>query len=1017
MGRRTERDQNAIRRLDELAMTSDRKVFALLSDAGRMFASNRLTQASEAARKVLALRPKNTDALTLLGAAEGLQGRHDVAIDCFSKVVAQLPASADAHFNLGRAFQLTDNATSAEQHYAKAVRLSPLTLSYRNNLALLHASQDRPDLARRELVQALELNPNHEQTIESLYFVYRILGAANEIETLTRRAIAQWPDHATHRLHRAEALFALGHIAEAWQNYSWRFQDTRRPVIRRYRGQIPEWRGEDLTSKSVLVWTEQGPGDEIMYATLIADLRKCVGRLSILSSPRIAPLLRRSFPDIDVFADSVPDATASVISFQAPLLAFAEALRPSLESFHAKGGYLVAEQPKVIALRDRYRKKPKDILIGIAWRSANVEGAHEKTVPLAVWGPIFALPGVRFVNLQYGNCQREFDLVEKEYGVRVINDETIDPIVDLDQYAAQVAAMDYVISSSNTAAHFAGALGIPTYCMLPTTVGRGRRWYWLEVEGKCAWYESLTYVGQVEPKNWLSVIRDVAVSLATKIFDPAVEINTQAYFLKLSQAYRSSGQAEFAEAVLRRFACIPGQIAIAFVELARTAKQENRLDDAMRFLDIAIQSDASCYQAINARGMILLVRGDPISAESSYREAIKVKPDFGEAYNNLGTAVRRQGRGIEANNYYLRAKGLLPKNIDVLQNVATNLMEINQQELALRYFEELIELSPNSAKALQGKAHALLSSGRFLEGWPLLWWRHGVQANDWRPSEQLLPRWSGQELSGASVLVWTEHGLGDEILTASIFPDLIDVAKHVTIVCTTRLVSLFARSFPRARIIDQSGIGALALSQFNFQFSLSELGVAFRNSIEDFPRQRTLLTVDRAQSENRRLKYQAFVGQKLIGISWSSANPEVGTLKSMRLSEFVLALEHTTANLVNLQYGDCGAEIDALNSATGLKILRDSTLDSMDDIDGFAAQVAAMDLVVTVSNTTAHIAGAMGVPTLLLLPYNRGRLWYWIRSIAQCLWYPSVQYLLQGEDGSWDKAWEQCRDYVEKLNS
>ena len=75
MGRRTERDQNAIRRLDELAMTSDRKVFALLSDAGRMFASNRLTQASEAARKVLALRPKNTDALTLLGAAEGLQGR------------------------------------------------------------------------------------------------------------------------------------------------------------------------------------------------------------------------------------------------------------------------------------------------------------------------------------------------------------------------------------------------------------------------------------------------------------------------------------------------------------------------------------------------------------------------------------------------------------------------------------------------------------------------------------------------------------------------------------------------------------------------------------------------------------------------------------------------------------------------------------------------------------------------------------------------------------------------------
>ena len=998
-------------------MTSDRKIFALLSEAGKMFTSNRLAQASEAARKALALRPKNTDALTLLGAIEAGQGRHEVSIDCFSKVVAQLPASADAHFNLGRAFQLIGNITSAERHYAEAVRLGPSALSYRNNLALLHASQGKLDLARGELEQTLALNPSHEQSIESLYHIYRILGATNDIENLSRRAIAQWPDHATHRLHRAEALFVLGHLADAWRNYSWRFQHARRPVIQRYRGQIPEWRGEDLTSKSVLVWTEQGPGDEIMYATLVPDLRKRVGRLSILSSARLAPLLRRSFLDIEVFADTVPESENSLIDCQAPLLAFAETLRPTLDSFHAKGDYLVADQAKVALLRDRYRKQSKDILIGIAWRSANVEDAAEKTVPLAVWGPIFALLGARFVNLQYGDCRREFDLVEKEYGVRVIHDETIDPLVDLDQYAAQVAAMDFVVCSSNTAAHVAGALGVPSYCMLPTTVGRGRRWYWLEVEGKCAWYKSLTCVAQVEPKNWLGVICEVATALATKIFDPAAVINTQAYFLKLSQAYRASGHSELAEIVLRRFARVPGQAAIAFVELARAAKRENRLDDAMHLLDTAIQSDGSCYQAFNARGMILASRGEPASAESSYREAIRLKPDFGEAYNNLGTAVRRQGRGIEAHNYYQRANELLPKNIDVLQNIAANLTEINRLEQAVSYFDELIELSPNAPKGLQGKAHALLSAGRFREGWPLLWWRHGVQANDWRPSEEVLPRWSGQELSGTSVLVWTEHGLGDEILTASIFPDLLSVAKHVTIVCTTRLVSLFARSFPRAHVIDQSGLGALALSQFNFQLSLSELGAAFRNTIEDFSRQKAFLIVDRVKSENLRLKYQALVGQKLVGISWSSANPEFGNLKSLRLSEFVMALEHSAELLVSLQYGDCAAEIDNLKSASGLKILRDPTVDSMNDIDGFAAQVAAMDLVVTVSNTTAHVAGALGVPALLLIPYSRGRLWYWIRALEQCPWYPSVQYLLQGEDGSWDKAWEQCRGYVEKLNS
>ena len=106
---------------------------------------------------------------------------------------------------------------------------------------------------------------------------------------------------------------------------------------------------------------------------------------------------------------------------------------------------------------------------------------------------------------------------------------------------------------------------------------------------------------------------------------------------------------------------------------------------------------------------------------------------------------------------------------------------------------------------------------------------------------------------------------------------------------------------------------------------------------------------------------------------------------------------------VDLQYGETAEERDAIKRETGIEIVRLKDIDNTNDIDGLAALVSACDVVVTVSNTTAHLAGALGVPTWVFVPYGFAHLWYWFAGKEQSPWYPRVTVKCQGEKQSWEE--------------
>ena len=141
----------------------------------------------------------------------------------------------------------------------------------------------------------------------------------------------------------------------------------------------------------------------------------------------------------------------------------------------------------------------------------------------------------------------------------------------------------------------------------------------------------------------------------------------------------------------------------------------------------------------------------------------------------------------------------------------------------------------------------------------------------------------------------------------------------------------------------------------------------------------------------------------LVGISWFSGNPRFGKSKSIDLLQLASQLSLPNVQLVSLQYGSTEVEIEKVKAA-GIDIFCDPDINALNNLDVFATQVKAMDLVITVSNTTAHFAGAMGVPCWTLLSMGLGKFWYWFLEREDSPWYPSVRLFRQIEPGDWSQV-------------
>lgn len=365
----------------------------------------------------------------------------------------------------------------------------------------------------------------------------------------------------------------------------------------------------------------------------------------------------------------------------------------------------------------------------------------------------------------------------------------------------------------------------------------------------------------------------------------------------------------------------------------------------------------------------------------------------GSAALHLDHARLLRGRGAVAQALLHLEQRLAaaPDDADLLGAFGRFLQEIGEHGRAIELLRRAVALVPDHAGLRFNLGLSLLTRGALREGWPL--YAEGRQMRRADPMRRYpAPEWRGEPVAGKTLYLWDEQGVGDTLLYGAMIVDLMARGARCILECDPRLVPLFRRSLPDLTVVAAGPFADLGLGgrRVDFHAPLGSIGRFVRPSLDDFPPPRPFLVADPARRAAMNAALAQFGGGAKVGLSWRSASTSYAD-KSIPLLEWAPILTQPNRRFVALQYGDVGAEVAALRARFGVELIEVPGLDRTGDLDGLAALVAACDVVVTISNVTANIAGALGVPCLLLL--GPGSLWYWFERRDDSPFYANMRLI------------------------
>lgn len=274
------------------------------------------------------------------------------------------------------------------------------------------------------------------------------------------------------------------------------------------------WNGEPLEGKTILAYGEQGLGDEILFASCYPDVIAQAGRCIIETEPRLEKLFRRSFPAAAVFGRQRETELAErypAIAYKVPCGDLPLYFRQSMEAFPKRDAYLYADDGAVERWRQVLGRLGAGLKLGISWRGGTDRtGQAHRSIDLEQWRAVFGIPGVHFVSLQYGECEAELACAGR-LGVQLHH--WPEAIVDYDETAALVCALDCVITVTTSLVHLAGALGQTVWILTNTAP----RWCYMSKGTTMPWYPSARIFRQNRAGNWSEVMEQVADALAQRL--------------------------------------------------------------------------------------------------------------------------------------------------------------------------------------------------------------------------------------------------------------------------------------------------------------------------------------------------------------------------------------------------------------------------------------------------------------------------------------------------------------------
>jgi len=440
--------------------------------------------------------------------------------------------------------------------------------------------------------------------------------------------------------------------------------------------------------------------------------------------------------------------------------------------------------------------------------------------------------------------------------------------------------------------------------------------------------------------------------------------------------------------------------------LQKTGELHKSIDD----YDMAIILNPDFAEAYSNRGEALLSLTRIDQAIVDFNKAIKLKHDFAEAFFNLGNAQKKLKLLKLAIANFKNAIYIKPDYVEAYCNLGTAFKELNQLDSALNCYESAIKISPDNAEANFNKAIVLLLKGDLINGFKLYEWRWKINPNAKINSELIFsqPIWLGiGSLENKTILLHHEQGYGDTFQFCRYIRFFSDLGAHVVLYVPEAVLTLLKtlEGAPQLVVIGEK------LPYFDYYCPILSLPLVFQTTLHSIPSRIPYIFSNPSKVAywNNKLGFKA---KPRIGLAWRGNHAHINDEnRSITLKNLVKFLPNNF-QYISLQINpssECQLILDSHNNI--LNFAQD-----LIDFSDTAALIDCLDLVISVDTSVAHLSGALGKKTWVMLPYSPD--WRWLLDREDSTWYPSFKLYRQKKPGGWNSVMNQLqRDLLKTFDN
>jgi tetratricopeptide (TPR) repeat protein len=460
----------------------------------------RLEEAVAACRRASALAPGYAEAHKLMGLILHDLGRITEAVAAYRTALSLSPDDAAIASNLGAALCELGHFEEAIAACEQAIEQQPDYAQAHTNLGVVFEAQDRLEDACAAHHRAITVDPCYAKGYANLAIVLRDLGEIDDAAASARRAVEIDPQDQLARFNHALFLLMNGDYVEGFREYEWRRRckalPPDEPVLT-----APEWQGEPIAGRTLLLHAERGFGDSLQFVRFIPAIAGEGCTIMLQVQPPLLRLIQRSLPNVQVVGRGAP---LPPFELHLPLMSLPRVLGTTLKTIPAEVPYLSPDPEKLADWRGRLGGS-NTLKVGIVW-AGNPRHRADRRRSLAAASilPRLVLPGVQLYSLQKEPRAADRDVLAS---VPII--DLAPALDDFDDTAAAIAALDLVVAVDTSVAHLAGALGRPTWVMLPYALD----WRWLRDREDCPWYPTMRLFRQRRAGDWESVLARLPTEL------------------------------------------------------------------------------------------------------------------------------------------------------------------------------------------------------------------------------------------------------------------------------------------------------------------------------------------------------------------------------------------------------------------------------------------------------------------------------------------------------------------------